>query len=249
MMLNHTAETAKVSGGVEIVVTKAVGPLKQKNTARNFEMMLTVFDIRKKYPQKLTLLEALEVNEVCIGNSNICTDRKSYPFIIIQKILSFDHRCYTRLAKSAFQNLELINQQLRMVDFVSSEGEKLVPNINPLDGVITVLLCSDNFLRQDLMCRLATCQIAIPLVLPDPIKGTLMLTLWSLRTIVKQWEFSSTKATDSYGQEVSIISYPTPVISFLRIGTHQKSKSRLMNIVMNDSNHDTFFHYNSDGGS
>ena len=93
------------------------------------------------------------------------------------------------------------------------------------------------------MCRLATCQIAIPLVLP------LTLTIWAMRTIVKQWQYKSEKDSTLKVQEVSITTYPMPAISFLRFGTHKVSKSKLMNLVMNDSTHDTFFHYDCDGGS
>ena len=214
--------------------------------ARNFELMLAVFNLQSKYPQKITLLQALEVKEDSVEESIICKDRKRYPFEVI---LCFDHRYFLKLEESAIADIVHDMQLLKMAEFVSTKDDKLVASINPLDGLITVLLCADNFLRQDLMCRLATCQIAIPLVLPDPKQQNLTLTLWSMRTIVKQWEYKSEKDAKVQGHEVSIISYPSPVISFLRFGTHKVSKSKLMNMVMNDSSHATFFHYDCDGGS
>ena len=249
MKLKHALElatTEHATSEAESVITRPVGPLKPKNSRMNFEVMLKLFDLQKCYPQKITLLQALEVSKCLLSDSDKCNNRKSYPYTIIQKILSFDHRCFIKLSKGAFKNLEWMNQSLQVVDFVATAGEKLVPNLSPLDGLIMVLLCADNILRQDLFCRLATCQIAIPLVLPDPIQQNLTLTVWSMRTIVKQWCSTSIK---SHGHEVSILSYPSRAVSFLRFGAHHKSKSRLVNAVMNDSNHNTFYHYDCNGGS
>ena len=204
------------------------------HTAKIFENILQLLDFHECFLQKLTLLKALEVREDSMNESNVCYDRKMYPYVIIQKILKFDYRCFVRLENLALE---------------PAVTELPFSSINPLDGQITVLLCADNFLRQHLMCRLATCQIAIPLVLPDPKQQNLTLTLWSMRTIVKQWEYKSQTDPKVQEHEVSIISYPMPIISFLRLGIHKRSKSKLMNLVMNDSSHDTFFHYDCDGGS
>ena len=206
-----------------------------------FEMLLKVFDLQSCYPQKLTLKEALEVREGFVDDSNTCSNRKLFYIMVIKKVLSFDYQCFLKLDSSAIGDIadDLKTNKLAIV-----KKGKVVPKINSLDGLITVLLCSDNFLRQDLMYRLATCQIAVPLVLPDPMTGDLTLTLWSLRKIVKQW-----RDRESHEHEVSIISYPTPVVSFVRLGTHKRSKSKLINIVINDSSHDTFFHYYCDGGT
>ena len=203
-------------------------------------MLLKVFDLQSCYPQKLTLKEALEVREGFFDDSKTCFNRKLFHVMVIKKILSFDYQCFLKLDSSA---IEGITHELRKNKFAIIKKEKVVPRINPLDGLLTVLLCSDNFLRQDLMYRLATCQIAVPLVLPDPMTGDLTLTLWSLRKIIKQW-----RDTKSLGHEVSIISYPTPIVSFLRLGKHKRSK-KLMNNVINKASHDTFFHYRCDGGS
>ena len=242
---------AGITSEVEIAVAKAVEPLKPEMTARNFEIILSEFDLHSQYPQKNTLLQALEVKEDSIEESNVCKNGKQYPFMVMQKLLSFDHRCFLKLEQSATGDTRKIMVQLlrRTAEFVSTKDEKPETSINPLDGLITVLLCADNFLRQELMCRLATCQIAIPLVLPDPKQRNLTLTIWAMRTIVKQWQYKSEKDSTLQVHEVSITTYPMPAISFLRFGTHKLSKSKIINMVMNDSSHDTFFHYDCDGGS
>ena len=237
------ANVHEIASYNHFVRSQAAKAPKPKNVAQDFDIMLSIFELKLSYPQKLTLSQALEVREGNVDVSNICTDRKFYPYLIIQNIMSFDHRCFVRLAPSAISAIQSRRINFKMARFVSSEKGKLAANINPLDGLITVLLCADNFLRQDLMCRLATCQNGIPLILPDPTTGKLTLTLWAMQTIIKQWKKGETVC------EVPIITHTTPIISFLRFGTHQRSKSNLLNIIMNDSSHPTFFHYDCDGGS
>ena len=238
---------SEIAGEVEFVMLQAAKALKQTNIAKDFEMMLSVFDMQCMYPQKLTLLESVQVREVNVDTSNICSNGKLYPSLIIQKIMSFDHRCFIRLAKSATQSMPRSKRrELKVAEFVAREKGRLIVNINPLDGLITVLLCADNFLRQDLMCRLAICQNAVPLILPDPMTQSLTLTLWGMRSIIKQWKVKF-KKDDVY--EVPIITHPTPIITFMRFGALHRSKSNLINIIMNDSGHNTFFHYDCDGGS
>ena len=120
--------------------------------------------------------------------------------------------------------------------------------IHPTDYLVSLLHCSDNFLRQDIFCRLASCQMAVPLVLPDPILGQPTLLLWALRSIVKDFK---TNAKDTFSGQ--IITYPTPFVSFLRLGEHKVSKSEILNGVMNKIDSETkaknFFCYNSPGGT
>ena len=215
----------------------------------DFELMLSFFHLAKYYPQKMTLLQALEVREGLVCDGQICSDHTVYALLIIQRIMAFDRRCFIRLVDSS-QSSPLWHKvkKAKFINLLKSlQNKKIVTDINPLDGLVTVLLCADNFLRQELMWRLATCQIAIPLILPDPKTDILTLTLWAMRTIIKQWE--SIVQKKSYTHEVSIISYPTPIVSFVRFGCHKHSKSKLINVIMNDSYHDTFFNYDCDGGT
>ena len=120
--------------------------------------------------------------------------------------------------------------------------------IHPMDGLLALLHCSDNFLRQDLMSRLATCQLAIPLLLPDPFTHQLTFPLWAMRSIMKEWK-STLKSGKTMSHEGQVVSHRAPLVSFLRFGEHDESKSYMLNTIISDSKHDNFFHYNCDGGS
>ena len=114
-----------------------------------------------------------------------------------------------------------------------------------MDGLLAVLHCADNLFCQDLTSRLATCQLAIPLLLPDPIEPhKVILPIWAMRSIFKEWHTSN--GTSKEGQ---IVGYPSPLVSFLRIGKFKVSKSHIINYVISESGHNIFFQYNCNGGS
>ena len=132
-----------------------------------------------------------------------------------------------------------------------TDGEHKIPSeIHPVDCLISLIICSDDFLRQDLFSRLAKCQLAVPFILPDPFTKELTLPLWGLRSIIKEWD-----CTKADGEIVKItqpiISYKMAIVSFIRLGKHQengRSKSAILNEVISDSHYDHFFHRDCKGG-
>ena len=200
------------------------------------------------YPQKLTVLHSLQIREDTLDietstgeetrdKSIASADPQLYPFRILQKIMAFDCRC--RIALTSHSP----DEDKSSSDSESDDESEIKTIVHPMDGLLALLHCSDNFLRQDLMSRLATCQLAVPLLLPDPITREPTFLLWALRTIVK--EFKIGNGTASYSGP--IVGYPAPIVSFLRIGNHSKSKSHLLNTIINTTEYATFFHWNSDG--
>ena len=193
------------------------------------------------FPQKLSLSHALMIQE------NTCeADTKSkganMQFLILQKIMAFDHRCRMTLALDS--QVEQKSHNELDSDSSDEDEDNTEAMIHPMDGLLALLHCSDNFLRKDLMSRLATCQLAVPILLPDPITHKPIFLLWGMRSIFK--EFQSFNGTVLYAGP--IIRYPAPIASFLRFGKHSVSKSKLLNAVVSTSNHATFFHYDCAGG-
>ena len=216
------------------------------------------------YPQKLTLHHALEIREDTLESvkhlqdtgsgsydkqqvkqvqkSFYCTDPTLYPFLLLQKIMAFEYTCRMKLVLSSKTHSDSI-QILSTKRSVRKNATEHV--VHPMDGLLAVLHCADNFLRQDLMSRLATCQLAIPLLLPDPIEPhKVTLPIWAMRSIVKEWYTSN-----GISKEGPVVSYPSPLVSFLRIGKFKVSKSHIVNDVINESEHKIFFHFNCDGGN
>ena len=224
---------------------------------QEFEQFLSVLGLTDFYPQKLTLRHALEIRKDTLGNvkhlqgacsntaddKNVlkntqCTDPKLYPFLVLQQIMAFNFRCRTKLVLTS----DLNSTSLKMLGVGKNVTEHV---IHPMDGLLAVLYCADDFLRQDLMSRLVICQLAVPLLLPDPFEPQkLTFPMWALRSIVREWQIPN--GTSREGQ---LATYPSPLVSFLRIGKLHMSKSHTLNTVISESGHSIFFHYNSDGGS
>ena len=49
--------------------------------------------------------------------------------------------------------------------------------------------------------------------------------------------------------ECRIVDFKTPIVSFLRFSESEISKSKMLNNVIGDSEHDFFFHWDCEGGS
>ena len=241
----------------EVVATapRSVLNLQMNKEVEEVFLQLNLLD---KFPQQLTLIDARSIREDVLHKAHLqskdtkkdvrrvgmqfdCSDTKLFPFLMLQKIMGFDHKCRIALTSHSPDEDQSSSDTESDDDDDESEIETLV---HPMDGLLALLHCSDNFLRQDLMSRLATCQLAVPLLLPDPITHEPTFLLWALRTIVK--EFRVVDEVLPYSG--SIVSYKSPIVSFLRVGNHSESKSQLLNAVMNITEHVTFFHYNCDGG-
>lgn len=219
----------------------------------------------KYYPQKLTLQDALLIRLETLGNQQ-CTRTEWLPYFILQKLMMHDYQCrgvlfHDRTTSSSLAPTKPSQQHDEFNDFddfddsptngVSSSSEGNLSMVNPMDGLLALLHCSNNFLRQELTVRLSSCQLAIPFLLPNPFNHTLSLSLWAMRTTVKEWNSIDPNTGKSKLEGSPIVNYPTPIVSFYRLTSHstEHSKSRILNDVISDSQHNYFFRFHCDGGS
>ncbi|XP_028414919.1 interferon-induced very large GTPase 1-like [Dendronephthya gigantea] len=125
----------------------------------------------------------------------------------------------------------------------SDDSEDEDEGVNPMDALLCIFYFSDDSLRRYLALKLATCQLSIPFLLPDPKMPSENVTmlLSSVEGITKSWKDSP---------EIFVTEYPFPVVSFIRIGKVTTSKSSLINKIMSDgsNHHDFFFHKDMEGG-
>ena len=105
--------------------------------------------------------------------------------------------------------------------------------IHPVDNLLTLIECADSILQQNIMSKLSLRQVALPFLLPNHVDGTVTMLLWAIRSIIKMWNFTSPKV-DKMFIETPIVDYPSPVVSFLRIGCINLSKSDLLNQVIGE---------------
>ena len=223
--------------------------------------MFEALDLWKHYPGKLGLQDALCIRQEPIQLSlKKCypTNLKQLPYLILHKIMSYDHHCRSDLMSHQTDSLSDDSSSESDDDSLNSESVQCHKDsftdksneIHPMDGLLALILCSDDFLRQDLYSRLAKCQLAVPFLIPDPFTKQLILPLWAMRSIIKEWK-CDTDQGEIMEHSHPIISYGMPIVSFIRFGKNNSgtSKSELLNEVISDSHYDHFFHRECAGRS
>ena len=228
-----------------------------QESSKRIVSLFKKLDLSKYYPQKLSLRDALRIRKEALESAK-CTDPTKLYIFLLQKIMSYDYQCRVNLLNEPEKIKGVPGKQDKgsqsdeesdgFDDTDSEDGDPDSFVIHPMDSLLSVIHCADDFLRQDLMARLVDCQLSIPLILPNPFnKSTVTLCIWAMKTIVREWK--STFIGREGIHECPLISYPTPIVTFIRFGKQERSKSKMMNDVISDSNHDHFFHHDCEGGN
>ena len=117
--------------------------------------------------------------------------------------------------------------------------------IYPLDYFLAAYLCCDHILRQAFIQKLFFCRLAIPILYPSFNGKHMEMLLWPLRSIVPEWRTNDGKLV-----EKDAVSTPCHLVSFCRVGKSERySKSKLINEIISDVAHATFFHWDCPGGN
>ena len=222
-------------------------------------------DLIACYPRKLKLQDALCITSKTLGVST-CENPSQLPSLILHKIMSYDYQCRSDLLQDEKRkgnthshdekcggdtdgDTDDDNDSDEDTDDDSNQVSKY--KIHPVDCLLSLIHCADDFLRQDLFYRLAKCQLAIPFLLPDPFSRQLTFPLWAMRSIIKEWKCATEDDSKVEEKACSIVKHKAPIITFMRFGERQprgSSKSRILNEVISDSHYDHFFHRDCEGG-
>ena len=220
--------------------------------------LLEKLGLCKHYPKGLQMQDALCIRPEPLKlslNETHPNDPKQLPHLILHKLMSYDSLCRSDLMPADSKGGIHCKKENDSDDDSdeSDENESEVnksSRIHPVDSVLALILCSNDFLRQDLFSRLAKCQLALPFLLPDPFIKQLTLPLWAMRSIIKEWKYTN-KDGELVQRTHPIVSYKMPIVSFIRFGKHQErgaSKSKILNEVISDSHYDHYFHCDCPGG-
>jgi len=206
-----------------------------------------MIDLEKYYPQKLTPTDAICIWKETLGILEYTEQPELLPYYIMQKIMMHNYKRRRNILRTSHSSTDADSDSDDEDEESESENNLMtgynLTDIHPMDGLLALIFCADNFLRQDLMAKMSTCKLATPLLLPDPKAHTLTFPLWSMQTIIMEWK---SKKSD---MESRIVNYKTPIASFLRFSESEISKSKILNDVISDSGHDFFFHWDCEGGS
>ncbi|XP_078473967.1 interferon-induced very large GTPase 1-like [Lampetra planeri] len=196
-----------------------------------FQTIMKKLTLDKFYPQKISTNDVLRI----IGS-------EEYPKYIQELSKHFLRnvmRANPRARNTEYGQRRVEEADTSDDDNSSSSGSDATADlINPLDMITVVFLCADSFLQQVLMQKMAQCQFALPLLLPDSGKGNITFMLWAMRQVVKNWKLQENASS----MEESLVSVPMTFISFIRVGECSASKSKLLNSILSNENHDFFVH-------
>ncbi|XP_067217758.1 interferon-induced very large GTPase 1-like [Chanodichthys erythropterus] len=205
------------------------------STSINMESVLRDLGLHHYLKNKLTLKSVLEIRKPSDMGQN-ADSFTSLPWFFLRKLMmvnSSARKCASKCS-SKIREQKCINTVQTSTGFY--EDQK---GINPLDLITALFHCADPFLQQEMALKMSMCQFSVPLLLPDCDTKECTLMLWALRDITKQFRSRGL-------EENSIVRTDLPLVSFVRLGKNNLSKSQCLNKLLSNSqqNHDTFIHWN-----
>ena len=240
---------------------KPLEPIQNENVANSkYEQFLADLKFVKYFPQKLTLREALVIDCNGLASKESTTDPHQLLPIILEKIKMSNYNCRevllygkTSMLKEKEEKVDDIEDGFNDDDDDYSNSDISEDDIevlvHPMDSLLALILCSDNFLRQDLYIKLNNFQLAVPLLLPDPVSGTVTFPLWALRSIVRSWKCKVPESQSNESYKGRIVDCNAPIVSFIRFShPGSYSKSEILNRVI-DGKKSFFFNYYCEGNS
>ncbi|CAN8205188.1 unnamed protein product [Coccothraustes coccothraustes] len=232
-----------------------------------FFQLLKRLGLESHYPRKMGMGDFCTICKTSLQDSQPSQD-KELPFYFLQKLLTVDYQvryltCWER-SNSDLAPLPQTRQQenrqsdsfeqfLDDLEEASPERAGRDSHVHPMDLQMAIFHCADDFLRQTLVTKLAFCQLALPLLVPNPSTSHIEFPLYALSQIQRSWKevekAGSQTRTKSFSNKL-IFHAQTPIVSFIRIGSSaSSSKSQLLNALLSKRKHDTFFHRHCRGST
>ncbi|XP_073491813.1 interferon-induced very large GTPase 1-like [Aquarana catesbeiana] len=191
--------------------------------------LLTQLKLNGNEESKLTLN-----NVLCIDPENLDNRKpqkiEDLPQHVLQKLMAVN----ITARNTVIENNSSVdaNEDDNSLDFLDIQVKRSTPSVHPLDVLCALLHCSDSFLQQEIVTKMAMCQFAVPLLLPSGDGSHCTLMLWAMRDIVKKWRPQSIADSKRFKEE-NLVNISMSIFSFVRLGENKLSKSTVLNKVLN----------------
>lgn len=220
--------------------------------------MLSLLGLEIYQAQKLSLQDALQISNDSMKNWAPQVP-KDLPWNFLRKLQAFSAEARnTTMVLDAPPDARPTEKENQMeeeiiywdtADDISADiysfSELPTPDtpVNPLDLLCALLLSCDSFLQQEIVQKMALCQFALPLVLPDSENHYHTFLLWALRGIVRTWWVQSPRGLGNL-REDSMVLPRAPTFAFVRMEVSSNSKSQLLNALLSPPHRqrDCFWH-------
>ncbi|CAC5381526.1 unnamed protein product [Mytilus coruscus] len=201
----------------------------------DFEMFINKIGLGTFYPEKMQLSDVnnIKANETARNVKGIAT-------IFIRNLIMINFTCRDKLLEEYINDIPLTeSESVESGDYIDmlfgNQDDTNYNIVNPLDLILAVYKCSSPMLKQILSAKLSMCQLAIPFMFPAIETDAMKVSLWSLRSLV-----IDRRTGNSSFQNIAV-DCPCQVVSFIRFGRPSVSKSKLINEILTDQYHNTFF--------
>ncbi|KAG1926092.1 interferon-induced very large GTPase 1-like [Pimephales promelas] len=205
----------------------------------NITKFLENLGLAEWYGKKLTLHTVLQINKNSVTDVPVqCLS--DLPWLFLKRLMLLQ-----RTARSVKCSSSDEAEDSEWDDDQAGADSDCSQSVNPLDVLISLFLCSDTFLQQEMIMKMSMCQFAIPLLLPNSDNNQIMLMLWAMRDIVKKYRPHKLSDLSAFVEERVVLS-DLPLVSFVRLGRGNISKSEILNKLFSNSQQytDTFLHFN-----
>ncbi|XP_057877794.1 interferon-induced very large GTPase 1-like [Melospiza georgiana] len=242
---------------------------KENEAIANHEFLQLIkrLGLESHYPRKMGMGDFLTICKTSLQDSQPSQDTE-LPLYFLQKLLTVDYQvryltCWERSSPglaSVPQNRDQENQQSDAFEIFLDKLMEATPehasrdsHVHPMDLQMAIFHCADDFLRQTLATKLAFCQMALPLLVPNPSTSHIEFPFYTFSQIQRSWEevdkSGKQAQTKSFSNKL-IFQAQTPIVSFIRIGSSaSSSKSQLLNALLSKRKHETFFHRHCRGST
>ncbi|XP_066036273.1 interferon-induced very large GTPase 1-like [Chamaea fasciata] len=232
-----------------------------------FLQLLKRLGLESHYPRKMGMGDFHTICKTSLQDSQPSKDTE-LPLYYLQKLLTVDYQVrYLTCWDDSNPKFAPVPQTTEQKDQHSDSFENFLDNltkaapehasrdghVHPMDLQMAIFHCADDFLRQTLATKLAFCQLALPLLVPNPCTLHIEFPLYALSQIQRSWKEAGKSGkqagTRNYNNKL-IFQAQTPIVSFIRIGSSaSSSKSQLLNALLSRRKHDTFFHRHCRGST
>ncbi|XP_053390570.1 interferon-induced very large GTPase 1-like isoform X2 [Mercenaria mercenaria] len=199
--------------------------------ADEVKRILNVLGLTEQIKTKIPISEAIQMD--LSDDESKTYEYNDIPFMFLQRLLSGNSDA---MDYESYSTRKEINSKSKGSVFDMYQPQENC-KISPLDLFLLVFQCCDPMLKQLLVQKLYICKLALPFIYRDFLSTNFVMSVWPLRSLVIE-------TSDVVGKmvELEILDLPSNVISFIRFGRPDFSKSKLINGILCDKWCETFFH-------
>lgn len=201
----------------------------------DFELFISKIGLGRFYPETLQLSDVMKIKA-----ERFPRNLEDIATMFIRNLVMINFNCRDKVLEEYIHGIPLPDDEKLVsgdyLDRILGDQNKQNSNVvNPLDLILAVFKCSSPMLKQILSAKLFMCQLAIPLVFPAVGNDPLLVSMWPLRSLVID------RKTEKGSFQNTADNCPCQIISFIRFGRPTISKSKLINEILTDQYHNTFF--------